>query len=105
MFASLVDHARLHDYGGTSRNGKEIFEHRARLWGMANPSSLIDTDSGGFNTHRDMMRVMKNQPNIGIPDLYCVSDLPGFKFTPEEWATIAQTWAEYSKKCDNICKK
>jgi len=105
MFASLVDHARLHDYGGTSRNGKEIFEHRARLWGMANPTSLIDTDSGGFNTHRDMMRVMKNQPNIGIPDLYCVSDLPSFKFTDDEWATIAETWREYSKKCDNICKK
>ena len=105
MFASLVDHARLHDYGGNSRNGKEIFEHRARLWGMANPTSLIDTDSGGFNTHRDMMRVMKNQPNIGIPDLYCVTDLPSFKFTEEEWATIAQTWREYSERCDNICKK
>ncbi|MBQ7827087.1 MAG: hypothetical protein IJ386_02350 [Clostridia bacterium] len=104
MFASLVDHARLHDYGGGSRNGLEIFEHRAKLWGMANPTSLIDSDSGGFNTHRDMMRVMKNQPNIGIPDLYCVSDLPGFAFTEEEWSIIANLWRDYSEKCDNLCK-
>lgn len=104
MFASLVDHARLHDYNGSCRNGMEIFAHRAKLWGMANPHSLIDSDSGGFNTHRDMMRVMKNQPNIGIPDLYCVSDLPNFAFTDEEWSTIAGIWREYGEKMDNLCK-
>ncbi len=102
MFASLVDHARLHDYDGDCRNGKEIFEFRAKLWGMANPTSLIDTDSGGFNTHRDMMRVMKNQPAIGIPDIYAVSDLPWFKFTEDEWKTISTLWKEYNDKIDKM---
>jgi len=103
MFASLLDHARLHDYDADCRNGKEIFEYRAKLWSTANPCALIDTDSGGFNTHRDMMRVMLNQPQIGIPDLYCVSDLPNFAFTEEEWKTIAQVWREYGEKIDHFC--
>lgn len=104
MFASLVDQARLHDYNPACRNGKEIFAHRAKLWGMANPTSLIDTDSGGFNTHRDMMRVMRNQPKIGIPDIYAVSDLPTFAFTEEEWKEIASIWAQYAKDIDESVK-
>ncbi|MBQ8474679.1 MAG: hypothetical protein IJ499_03340, partial [Clostridia bacterium] len=104
MFASLVDHARLHDYDPACRNCKEIFEHRAKLWGMANPYALIDTDCGGFNTHRDMMRFILNQANIGIPDLYAVSDLPTFAFSDEEWAMIREMWHNYSDKIDEMLK-
>lgn len=104
IFADYVDHARLHDYDSSCRDGKEIFEHRARLWSIALPNALIDTDSAGFNTHRDMMRCMMNQPELGIPDIYCVSDLPNFAFSKEEWATIADLWRDYGKKWDNICK-
>ncbi|MBR5447267.1 MAG: hypothetical protein IKV40_02470 [Clostridia bacterium] len=104
IFGQFVDHARLHDYDSRSRNAKEVFEHRARLWGMANPTALIDTDGGGFNTHRDMMRMLKNQPNIGIPDIYCVSKLGNFCLTEDEWKTVADLWREYGEKCDNLCK-
>lgn len=103
-FAELVDQARLHDYDSSSRNALEIFTHRAKLWGTANPNALIDTDSGGFNTHRDMMRFMKGQPKLGIPDLYCVSDLPNFAFTNDEWATIASIWREYGEAIDRVCE-
>ena len=104
LFASLVDQARLHDYDGSCRNAAEVFPHRAKLWGTANPCALIDTDGGGFNTNRDMIRFMLNQPKIGIPDLYAVSDLPNFAFTEEEWEKIARAWRDYSEKADRLYK-
>ena len=49
-----------------------------------------------------MMRFMRSQPDIGIPDLYAVSDLPTFVFTEEEWKEIASIWSEYEKKIEEM---
>lgn len=105
IFASLVDHARLHDYDSKNRRTYEEFVHRARIWGTALPTSLIDMDGGAVSTNRDVMRFLLGQAKHGIPDLYYASDFPKLKLTDEEWARVADEWKRYSDKCDILYGK
>ena len=102
MFDSIVDHARLHDYDAKNRRTLEEFAHRAKIWGAALPSSLIDMDGGAVSTNRDVMRFLLGQADYGIPDLYYISDFPHFKLTDEEWARVADNWKSYNKKMDAL---
>ncbi len=102
MFDSIVDHARLHDYDAKNRRTLEEFAHRAKIWGTALPSSLIDMDGGAVSTNRDVMRFLLGQADYGIPDLYYISDFKHFKLTAEEWSQVSDAWKAYNEKMDDI---
>ena len=102
MFDSIVDHARLHDYDAKNRRTLEEFAHRAKIWGSALPSSLIDMDGGAVSTNRDVMRFLLGQADYGIPDLYYISDFKNFKLTADEWAQISAAWKAYDEKMDAL---
>lgn len=99
IFDPIIDHARLHDYESPRRNLEE-FTHRAKVWGTALPSALIDTDSGWHSTNRDVVRFLLGQADIGIPDLYYASDFNHLKLTDEEWSRVAESWQKYNNKMD-----
>lgn len=101
-FAHLCDQARLHDYSYGERANLEVLETRARLFAIANPGKLIDTDNAGFNTRRDTMRWLMNQPEVGVPDLYSLTAYRDGVLTGEDIAAIAELWREYSERIDRM---
>ena len=101
-FADLCDQARLHDYDYRQRNSFEEFSQRAALYRAALPGVLIDTDGCGHNTRRDTMRYLTRSAQIGIPDIYCVSDTPYLSLSDEDWQAVADAFAEYSRKADEL---
>ncbi len=102
IFDSIVDHARLHDYDAKNRRTLEEFAHRAKIWGTALPSSLIDMDGGAVSTNRDVMRFLLGQADYGIPDLYYISDFKHFRLTPDEWSQVSDAWKDYNEKMDTL---
>ena len=101
-FGHLVDQARLHDYDGRDRYCREDLAMRAKMFSIAVPGALIDTDNGGYTAHRDTVRCMTEQPETGIPDIYGVSPVFGFAFTDEDLAAISQVWREYTERIDRM---
>ncbi|MBQ7714847.1 MAG: hypothetical protein IJT70_03145 [Clostridia bacterium] len=102
LFAPYVDHARLHDYHPDLRRCPEEFDFRSTLYRTALPWSLIDTDGAAFRSQRDTMRYMVSAPKIGIPDLYCISDMPSLSLSDDDWRCVANVWREYSGWADRI---
>ncbi len=105
LFACYVDHARLHDYHPYLRRCPEEFEFRRDLYHTALPWSLIDTDGAGYRSHRDTMRYLLNSYRLGIPDLYCITDLFGLHFTDDDWRAVSGVWREYGEWADRISDK
>ncbi len=101
-FAHLVDQARLHDYDGGNRFCREDLAFRAKLFRIACPQALIDTDNGGYTSHRDTMRCMLEQPETGVPDIYGISPLGKFAFSDEDLAALSQVWREYTDRIDSM---
>jgi len=99
-FAHICDQARLHDYDRTKRNNLEDLSARARLFSIAIPDTLLDTDNSGFISRRDTMRWQLNQQTIGVPDLYAISPTVKFDINKDDLGAIAEMWREYSAKID-----
>ena len=99
-FAAYCDQARIHDYDSANRSCKGDMKMRAKIFSIAMPGVLIDTDGGGRNTRRDVMRFLLAQPEFGIPDIYCISPLPYLKFTEDDLATLSAVWGEYTDRID-----
>lgn len=103
-FAHVCDQARLHDYDGHWRNNFECMQHRQKLYAMAIPNTLVDTDGSGFYSRRDTLRYIRRCTELGIPDLYEISDNVNLTFTEEERAEIRNSWENYSAKIDAMYK-
>lgn len=101
-FAHICDHARLHDYDYRHRDNLEDLEIRAKLFRIANPGTLIDTDNAGFSSHRDTMRWLLNQPKIGVPDIYSIRGVEEDFMTDEDLEAVAEVWQEYSSRIDRL---
>lgn len=99
-FASVCDQARLHDYEQKNRNNREDLAMRARMYEIAMPGVLIDTDNAGFASKRDTMRWLMTQQMIGVPDLYALSGTGSCPMNKEDFAAVAQMWDEYNRKID-----
>ena len=95
MFAEFVDQARLHDYDYRLRSSLEEFSERAWLWRCALPNALVDTDGCGYNTHRDTMRYLTRNREIGVPCIYAVSPTPYLALSDDDWAKVAESWKAY----------
>jgi len=102
LFAEYIDHARLHDYFPDLRRCYEEFAFRREIYTTAMPGVLVDTDGAAFRSHRDTMRYMRLAPKLGIPDLYCLTDLPCIHITDEDWADVAKVWKDYSDGIDEM---
>lgn len=99
-FAHICDQSRLHDYFPTNRRNLEDLSMRAKLFSIAVPGALMDTDNSGFVTRRDTMRWQLNQQTIGVPDLYALIPSNTFDFNSEDLRAIAEVWNEYSTRID-----
>ena len=104
LFAEYCDHARLHDYYPDLRRCFEEFKFRKEVYEIAMPGVLFDTDGAAFSSYRDTMRYMRLAPTIGIPDLYCVTPMPSLELSADDWASVSNIWADYSKRIDNMLK-
>lgn len=101
-FAHICDHARLHDYDYRRRDNTEDLTTRAKLFAIANPGTLIDTDNAGYSSHRDTMRWLLCQPKIGVPDIYSIRGVREDFITDNDLEAIAETWREYSARVDKL---
>lgn len=99
-FAHICDQARLHDYDSKNRDNREDLEMRARMFSLAMPGVLLDTDNAGFNTYRDTMRWQMDQHMIGVPDLYALSGNDSCPLGDEDFLAISAMWREYGKRID-----
>lgn len=96
-FANVCDQARLHDYDQRRRDCADDMIMRAQMFAIANPNTLLDTDNAGFDTHRDTMRWLLRQGEVGVPDLYALS---GGGLTDDDFEELAAYWREYSARVD-----
>lgn len=101
-FAHICDQGRLHDYDSRNRFCAEDLEFRAKMFRIAMPDTLLDTDNAGFNTRRDTMRWLMKQPQTGVPDLYCISPMPSFGFSEEDLTALSALWREYTDRIDGM---
>lgn len=101
-FAHICDQARLHDYDCKNRNNREDMTMRAKLYSIAMPGILQDTDNAGFADHRDTMHWLLQQQLTGVPDLYTLTSTDSCHLTDEDFAAIAQLWDEYNAKIDRM---
>ncbi len=97
-FSHICDQARVHDYAAGNRCNYEDLAMRARMFALAMPGTLIDTDNAGFASRRDTMRWMLNQQDIGVPDCYCLT--PHGEITDDDFYAISAVWKEYSARID-----
>lgn len=100
-FAGVFDQVRLHDYYGMMRNQNEVMAARQRLYRIAYPELSIDTDGAAFCGHRDTMRYFRFAPELGVPDLYQITDTNGFAMMPEDWEEIRGIWETYARRIDS----
>lgn len=99
-FAHVCDQARLHDYEQLNRNNRENLTTRGRLFSIAMPGVLLDTDNAGFSSHRDTMRWMLSQPAVGVPDLYALQGTVSCPLDEDDFAAIREVWENYAKRID-----
>ncbi|MBE6598632.1 MAG: hypothetical protein E7638_04235 [Ruminococcaceae bacterium] len=99
-FAHICDQARLHDYEPQDRFNLEDLSMRGKMFAIAMPGILQDTDNSAFVSRRDTMRWQLNQQIVGIPDLYAVSPNGHMDINSDDLRAIAEVWNEYSAKID-----
>lgn len=99
-FAHICDQARLHDYDCRNRNNREDLTMRARLFAIAMPGVLLDTDNAGFANYRDTMHWLLHQQLVGVPDLYSLMSTGHCELDEADFEAVAQLWDEYNAKID-----
>ena len=104
-FAEVCDMARVHDYAWTCRNESEEMAFRAKLFDAAMPGVLIDTDSANGGDSDDAMRYYRNQPKIGVPDIYQFTNDGVLDLTKDDWDEIERVFNEYSDRMDRLYGK
>ena len=104
-FASICDQARLHDYDPCNRDNRADLGQRAKMFSLAMPGVLLDTDNAGFISRRDTIHWLMDQPLIGVPDLYTLSSSAGAPFCDSDIIGLSQLWKEYGEMADRMYGK
>lgn len=97
-FAEVCDEARLHDYQDQTRLVCSTMRFRKQLFQAAMPNVLIDTDEGGMESHRDFIKYMSIQKELGIPDLYNLFPRGGTPMDEADFSLIRGVWKEYQEQ-------
>lgn len=100
LFAEYCDQARLHDYYPDLRRCFEEFKFRKEVYEIAMPGVVFDTDGAAFSSYRDTMRYMRLAPTIGVPDIYCITEMPSLALSDDDWAEVSAIWKEYARRID-----
>ena len=61
---------------------------------------LIDTDSVNFASRNDAMRYYRNQPKIGVPDIYQFSNSEMIQFSDADRDEIRGIFKKYAAEMD-----
>lgn len=93
--ADVCDQIRLHDYQGALRSSVEVMTFRAKIAKAIYGNVTCDTDSGGTVSHRDFLRYIEAQPQIGVPDLYYVTESFGTPMDEGDYDAIRTAWNKY----------
>ena len=101
-FSDLFDQVRLHDCTGQNRD--EVMDRRLRVYDIACPNHSVDTDSCFSGTRYSTMRYIRHSVEIGIPDMYQITDPQGFELTKGDWDEIRKIWEDYTRKMDGEFK-
>lgn len=101
-FADVTDMARLHDYDLRLRCVNKCMDFRAKQYEIMLPEALIDTDFPAFGCHTDTMNYLRFAPQIGVPDIYRISNTGECEFSNEDIAEIKEIWKKYSEKISQI---
>ncbi len=99
-FAEVCDQARLHDYRDSLRCIMSIMKYRKDLYAAALPYALIDTDSSNRENYREAKLYQLHSAELGVPDLYMVSDTEDVTLTLEDWKEIKNYWEAYAEKIE-----
>ncbi len=100
-FDEVCDMARLHDYGWAFRNETESMRERAELFRTVMDGVLIDTDSANSSNRLDAMRYYRNQPKLGVPDIYQFSNSDMIDLSEEDWDEIRAIYNKYAAEMDS----
>ncbi len=90
-FAGNCDQFRIHDYDAFVRSPLSTMRYRAEMAQAVYPGVIVDCDGFHGRTKYETLRILQEQPEIGVPDLYY---FPA-DFTEEDWAAVRKAWAEY----------
>ena len=90
-FAGNCDQFRLHDYDATVRSPLGAMRFRAEMAQAVYPGVIVDCDGFRGRTKYENLRILREQPEIGVPDLYWFPE----DFTEEDWAEVRQRWEQF----------
>ena len=104
-YAEYCDMARLHDYGWGRRNESEEMRRRAAIFRATLPGVLIDCDSANYGNREDAMRYYRNQPKIGVPDIYQFTSDEVYALDEADWDDIRSAFNGYADEMDRLYGK
>ena len=104
-YAEYCDMARLHDYGWGRRNETEEMTRRAAIFRATLPGVLIDCDSANYGNREDAMRYYRNQPSIGVPDIYQFTSDDVYSLDENDWDEIRRAFNGYADEMDRMYGK
>ena len=89
-FAGNCDQFRLHDYDAFVRSPLSTMRFRAETADAVMPGVIVDTDGFRGRTGYETLRILLEQPSVGVPDLYYFPE----DFTEEDWDAVRNAWRE-----------
>ena len=104
-FAEVTDQVRMHDYRDSMRAMMPVMQYRQSIFSAAMPYALIDTDSSNRSDYREAKEYYLRAHELGIPDIYMITQTDEVAFTDEDWAQIREVWEDYTRRTDALFKK
>ena len=94
--ADVLDMVRLNDIN-VGKDVNVAMQHRARVAKLACPDALIDTDNWPITDLAAWRRYLPLQVQLGVPALYCVSeiDTTGEPLEEADYELVRDLWAQY----------
>ncbi len=89
-FAGNCDQFRIHDYDAFVRSPLSTMRFRAEMAQAVMPGVIVDTDGMRGRTKYETLRILLEQPAVGVPDLYYFPR----EFTEEDWEALRAAWRE-----------
>ena len=89
-FAGNCDQFRIHDYDAYVRSPLSTMHFRSQMAQAVMPGVIVDADGFHGRTKYENLRILLEQPEIGVPDLYF---FPA-DFTEEDWDEVRRCWEQ-----------
>lgn len=94
-FSEVTDQVRLHDYYLGARNSVTELKNRSMIYRAVMNDASIDTDGPNCMSNRDTMRYIEYAAEIGVPDLYFITnDI----LSKGDWVKVRDIYNRYKKR-------